>query len=501
VGYIKGLFALSVSTVLLASCGRGFEVAQEPATVGVPILQKVTKETYMNGRKFCDIFTNTEDADTKEIGKWIDVPFDYSDRSKTIKIYAFTKREFDPNLPSYIFVDGGPGQNTHTFPDILGSGFNEIHFDQRGVGCSAPETWDEYINQALYSSLKTANDIEEIRKAYGINAVSIYGVSYGTVPATIYANRFEANVKSIVVEGVLGKIENLARYTHRVEKYNLILSSLTEVQREAFDEVIYGESQKQKYVLMYLLGTAGFRDGGYRLIRDNYFKKLFPESGGISKSEFDRAYANISKEQNPYNTAQHPGATDENVLTRFYCKELGGFSKDKFTINYHRTKGFVEEIAQDKTSWADDCKEQGISLAMENPYDERQYPTKATVYYLQGSHDGATIAAGALSHWKTVPQKKSYFMLSLKGGHNPGLTKINSKDGEIAKLHKQLYSDAFSGMAITADFVKQLNAQIKAATNENDKNQSYITWQLFNSNKVDVSELEKEFGGLRRLKQ
>jgi len=501
VGYIKGLFALSVSAVLLASCGQNFEVSPESATVGVPILQKVTKETYMNGRAFCDKFTNTSDADTKEFGKWIDVPFDYSDPSKTIQIYAFTKKEFDPNLPSYIFVDGGPGQNTHTFPDILGSGFNEIHFDQRGVGCSAPDTWEQYTNHELYSSLKTANDIDEIRKAYGIKLVSVYGVSYGTIPTTIYANRFEANVRSIVVEGVLGKVENLARYTHRVEKYNLILNSLTEAQKDAFDDVVYGESQKQKYVVMYLLGTAGFRDGGYRLLRDNYFKKLFPESGGVNASEFDRAYNNILREQNPYNTAQHPGATDENVLTRFYCKELGGFAKDKFTINYHRARGFVEELAKDKTNWADDCKEQGISVDMENQYDERQYPTNATVYYLQGSHDGATIASGALSHWRSVPQKKSYFMLSLKGGHNPGLTKANSKDKEISKLHKQLYFDSFSGKAITADFVKQLNSQIKSAKNEEDKNQSYITWQLFNSNKVDFSEMEKEFGGLRRSKQ
>lgn len=500
-GYIKGLLALSVSAVLLTSCGQRFGSSPESITVGITILQKVTKETYMNGRKFCDKFTNTNDVQTKEIGKWIDVPFDYSDSTKTIKLYAYTKKPFDPELPSYIFVDGGPGQNTHSFPDILGSGFNEIHFDQRGVGCSAPETWEEYTNHELYSSLKTAYDIDEIRKSYGLKQVSIYGISYGTIPTTIYANKFEANVKSIVLEGVIGKVENLARYTHRVEKYNLILKSLNEAQRQAFSEIMYGDSEKQLYVVMYLLGTAGFRDGGYRKLRDNYFKKLFPEVGGINKSEFDRAYNNIIREQNPYNTAQHPGATDENVLTRFYCKELGGFAKDKFTMNYHRTRGFIEELAHDKTSWADDCREQGISIEMENKYDERQYPTNVPVYYLQGSHDGATIASGALSHWTSVPLKTSYFMLSLKGGHNPGLTKINSKDKQIQKLHKELYSYAFSGKTITTGFVKQLNAQIMAATNEEERSQSYITWRLINSNKVDFPELEKEFGGLRRPKQ
>ncbi|OYZ13667.1 MAG: hypothetical protein B7Y39_17075 [Bdellovibrio sp. 28-41-41] len=475
-GYIKGLFALSVSAVLLTSCGKGFESIEESTTVGVPILQKVTKETYMSGHKFCDMYTNTNN-------------------SRTVKIYTYLKREFDPKLPSYIFVDGGPGQNTHAYPDILGSGFNEIHFDQRGVGCSAPDTWEEYTDQELYSSFKTANDIDEVRKAYDVKSVSIYAVSYGTLPATIYANKFEANVKSIVLEGVLGTVETLSRYSHRVEKYNLILNSLTEKQRDAFDDVVYGNSNKQKYVLMYLLGTAGFRDGGY------YFKKLLPESGGINASEFDRAYGNIMKEQNPYNTAQHPGATDENVLTRFYCKELGGFSKDKFTMNYNRTRGFVEEPTVDKTTWAEECAAQGITLAMENTYDERKYPTNATVYYFQGSHDGATIASGALSHWKTVPQKKSFFMLSKKGGHNPGLTKANAKDKEISKIHKQLFSDAFSNKRITVDFVKQLNAKITSTTVEEDKTQSFITWELFSGTKTDFSAVENEFGGLRRWKQ
>lgn len=500
VGYKKGFASLLVGTALLASCGPGDSKISQETSVGVPILQKVTKENYMNGRQFCEKFTNTGDADTKEIGKWIDVPADYSNPSKTIKIYTFVKREFDSKLPSYIFVDGGPGQNTHTYPDVLGAGFNEIHFDQRGVGCSAPETWDEYSDSNLYSSLNTTRDIEAVRKAYGVNQVSIYGISYGTVPSTMYANMFEKNVKSVVLEGVVGKVENLSRHQDRVAKYNLILNSLTEAQRDAFDDVMIGLNSKQKYVVSYLLGSAGYRNGGYRTVRDNYFKKLFPLSGGVNESEFDRAYKNISKEQNPYNTAQHPGATDENVLIRFYCKELDGFSKDKFELSYKRSRGFYEELSS-RTTWADDCANQGITRDMENKYDERNYPTNATVYYFQGTHDGATIAEGALSHWKKVPQKKSFFLLASKGGHNPALSRVTAKDAEIAKFHKKLFSTALSDKPMTADFIKQLNKAISDTAVEEDKQSTFITWQLFSSNKTDVSDIEKEFGGLRRWKQ
>jgi proline iminopeptidase len=501
VGQIKKILSLLISIALLASCSQGgFETLKETTTVDIPIIQKVTKETYMNGQQFCAKYVNTTNPLSKEIGKWIEVPFDYSGSKKTTKIYTYVKKEFNPNLPSFIFVDGGPGQNTHTYKDILENEFNEIHFDQRGVGCSAPATWEEYSDQALYSSLYTANDIDEVRKVYGLETVSVYGVSYGTIPATIYANKFEKRTNSLVLEGVLGRVENLARHTYSVEKFNLIIDSLSPVQRQAFDKIMSGSgSEKEMFVLMYFLGTAGYQDGGYRNVRDNYFSKLFPASGGTDPEVFNRAYKNILKYENPYDTPQHPGSVDDNVLTRFYCKELGGFSKDKFNLNYNKIRGFFEEAARNKTTWADDCAKQGITKDMEKPYDEREFPTSVPVYYLQGSHDGATIADGALNHWKHVPQAESYFLLSLKGGHNPALSKMRSSDQEISKAHKQLFQKALTAKPITHDFVKSLNSPIIETKNEDEKRFKFITWELFTSNKSNFSEIEKEFGGLRRL--
>lgn len=491
-----------IVTILLSSCSNGsFETVKDATPVDVPIVTKVTKGTYMNGEQFCAKFVNTDKSESFELGKWIDVPYDYSDSKKTVKIYTYTKKKFDPNLPSYILVDGGPGQNTHLLSDIIGSGINEIRFDQRGVGCSAPKTWEEYSDPGLYSSLNTARDIEEIRKAYGVSKLSVYGISYGTIPATIYANKFENETKALVIEGVVGRVENLARYTYNIEKYNLILSLFNSSQREAFDAIMYGDDRKKLQVIMYLLGTAGYYDGGFKKIRDEYFKKMFPESGGVDEAAFEKMFVKMMKENNPYDTPQFPGAVDENVLVRFYCKELGGFSKDKFTISYSKTRGFFEEVAKGKKKWASDCAEQGITMEMENTYDERSYPTHAPVYYFQGSHDGATVAEGALNHWKFVPQDKSYFLLSLKGGHNPAISKTKANDVEVSKVHKLLFSEALNSQPIDFEFIKKLNAPIESLNAKTDGTSSYTTWELYTSNKASFAEIEKEFSGLSRLSQ
>lgn len=490
-------------TIFLSSCSPGFETLPDSvvAVAEIPIVNKVSKENYLNGQKFCEKYVNNESPLSVEVGKWIDVPFDYATSTKKVKIYAYTKKTFNPQLPSYIVVDGGPGQNTHMTNEILDSGFNEIRFDQRGVGCSAPATWEEYSDQKLYSSLYTANDIDEIRKAYGLTIVSIYGVSYGTVPATIYANRYEGNVRSLVIEGVLGKIENLSRRTYDVDKYNLIFNSLTDTQKDSFTKVLFGNDEKKQKVLRYFLEGARYQDGGYRMVRDVVFKKLFKDTGEIDEAAFARGYSLIFSETSEYTTPQQPGAVDENVLLRFYCKELGGFSQDKFSLDFSRERGFFERATSGKTRWSEDCKMVGIDRSMENNYDEKSYPTSVPVYYFQGSHDGATIADGALSHWKYVPINKSYFLLSLRGGHNPALSKLKSGDREIMTLHKELFAKSLSAQSIQVDFVNKLNLAISSTAEKNEKNLNFNTWKLFSDNKTSYIEIEKEFNGLRRLSQ
>lgn len=503
-GYKLALvFLFSALSVTLVSCNGlgGFETVKEAIAVDVPMVLKVTKETYMNGREFCAKFTNTGEPSSYELGKWVDVPVDYSVKSsKKIKIYAYTRKKFDASLPTMIFVDGGPGQNTHMSSDLLTSGMNEIYFDQRGVGCSAPETWEEYNDPTLYSSVNTAQDIEEIRKAFGVDQLSIYGLSYGTVPATMYAHYFEDNTRALVIEGVVGNVENLSRYGFQAEKYNLVLAGLNSKQREAFTAIVEGYDEAKRMVVFNAFEVARYNDGGYRGTRDIVLKKLIKDDGSLDEALFARVYKAMRDHKSIYSTPQFPGAVDENVLTRIYCKELDGFSKDKYMLKFDTQRGFFEDMNSFGSSWSERCSEQKITKSMQSKYRESKYSTMVPVYYFQGSHDSATYASGALNHWKTVPQGRSYFLLSLKGGHNPAISKLTSTDSNIAKSHERLFNEALHGNAIDRVLVKQINKSITETTNKEAQYFKFVTWELYTNNKVSsFSDIEKEFGGLRRF--
>lgn len=488
-------------TTLLMACQKSSESPSASVALDESLVIKVTKDNFINGKVFCKLYTNTEEKLSQEQGKWVRVPKDYKDSSKGyIEIYAYTRKTFNNSLPTVIFVDGGPGQNTHQIEDILPSDqFNQINFDQRGVGCSTPDTWEQYSDESLYSSANTVLDMDEIRKAFGINSWSVYGVSYGTIPATIYASKFRANVNSVTLEGVLGSVENLGRFNFKAEKWNLVLKSLNQNQRLEFDKIITGNDEKKQRILLEYFGMSGYRDAGYRQLREKILLKLFPENGGFNEEFYQEIKKSYFARQNRFKTPQQPGAVDDNILIIFYCKELGAFDKDKYSLDYNFENGFFEKPSTLKSTWKQDCHKHNIYEQDQNIYDEAMYPVFSTVYYMQGSHDAATIATGAWSHWSKVPKSKVFFLFSIKGGHNPGLSKIDSENSEIKLSHQELYRKAFMSEPIDNDFIKSLNSKIY--TNEKNEYLKTINWQLYTKIPRDFSSLEMQLDGFRKTSQ
>lgn len=486
-------------SIFSISCQRSSTGNLSSAALDESLVIKVNKENFINGKEFCKLYTNTEEKLSKENATWIKVPKDYSDKSKgTIDIYAYTRAAFNPSLPTVIFVDGGPGQNTHQIEDILPSTqFNQINFDQRGVGCSTPDTWEQYSDVSLYSSENTVRDMDEIRKAYGLNQWSVYGVSYGTIPATIYASNYKAHVRSVTLEGVVGTVENLGRFGYKAEKWNLVLKSLNQNQRLAFDKIITSNDEKKIKILLEYFGMSGYRDAGFKQLKDRILNKLFPEAGGFNEDFYREIKKNFLARQNRFKTPQQPGAVDDNILTIFYCKELGAFDKDKYTIDYNYEDGFFEKPTTTRSTWKDDCHKHNIREQDQHIYDEADHPIFTPVYYLQGSHDAATIAAGAWAHWKKVPKSKVFFMFSIKGGHNPGLSRVDSEISEIKSSHQELYRKAFMSEGIDIDFIKNLNTQIY----KNEKNDylKIVNWQLYTKIPRDFSSLENELDGFKKI--
>ncbi len=111
-------------------------------------------------------------------------------------------RIFGEGTPILV-LGGGPGDVSDRYLslcDLLSKDFRCILVEQRGVGKSAPGTYDETtINIAL-----TINDFEVIRKQLGIDEWNVLGFSYGGYLASAYTDRYPGPISSLILLGSMG---------------------------------------------------------------------------------------------------------------------------------------------------------------------------------------------------------------------------------------------------------------------------------------------------------
>jgi pimeloyl-ACP methyl ester carboxylesterase len=131
-----------------------------------------------------------------------------------------------------VALAGGPGQAAvpllddfrEVFKSVLGSRALVV-FDERGIGrsgrldCTVSKE-DELAGSPagsligacarnlgsrgrFYSSDDTVSDIETIRRTLRLGRIDLYGVSYGTFPATQYARRYPSNIAHLVLDSTL----------------------------------------------------------------------------------------------------------------------------------------------------------------------------------------------------------------------------------------------------------------------------------------------------------
>ena len=127
---------------------------------------------------------------------------------------------------------GGPGQSGSAFTKTLGEAFGAplagrdlVVIDTRGTGesgflrCPGLDTAESPdalavavrgcqsflgASSSLYTSRDSAADIEDVRtELLGVDAISIYGVSYGTKLALNYATAHPANVDRLILDSVV----------------------------------------------------------------------------------------------------------------------------------------------------------------------------------------------------------------------------------------------------------------------------------------------------------
>lgn len=477
---------MSLFLFLISSSGCS-QHEDKPAPAGkidTPVAPEVTAENYLSGKQFCQTY---KDVTSKEHGKYVSVPYDYDlPEAGSLEIYVYSMAPFDPSKPSYIYVDGGPGQNSHDLmPEFLKGEFNELRFDQRGLGCSAPPTYELYRKADLYSTENTVLDMEEIRQSYGIKSWSIYGISYGTVPATMYASRYPKETTSVVIEGVVGDLKHIHSLDYKAEKMNLAIADLNPNQRRSFFLLMDEKSSDTEFL------TALFFEHFYRDVGMNEMKahlqKLISAEGKIDRDLIAKARKNKQAIEQKYPRPQQPGTVDENILNIIFCKNLDYRNKVAMSLYYNAETGFKTEPSSNETN-RKFCDRKGVNEKAERPYKMEANPVTNPIYYFQGSHDGATLAIGALSHWRTVAKGHSYFMLAEKGGHNPNLHRLKQKKSvELQMTESLLFKMSLVGQDIKQIDLDRVNVSIEASQK----------WNLYRDPRDTKSGIEDKLKGIQ----
>ena len=495
---IRANFYLIAILGLTTACQKSDDApAKSVARVFHQLDKPVTADNYLNGKAFCEEY---KEITSKEYGRFVSVPVDYSSPGEgSLDIYAWTERPFNPELPTVVMVDGGPGQNTHDFGDSLNSDWNEIHFDQRGLGCSSLGTFEKYKDPKYFSTANTVRDMDEIRKAYNIKKWSVFGVSYGTVPATEYGSQYSKHTVAVTLEGTLYSVEDVHSTDWRVAKWNLILSKLTTAQVKSFGKVLAHKSYQELILLLFT--ERIYADNGFTKVLTD-LKKLISTDGVIDYALLDKAAESAMNQIDKDNSgpharfAQKPLGVDSQIFSVIFCKDLGyellttgpdyDFENNQFVVRSYKTSST--------------CKKMGINSSQQRVYTASDYPVSVPISYFQGSHDGATLARGAFKHYRYVPKGIANFILNKKGGHNPlSLSVVDlerhgrekqSKDSMDA--HRELFAKTLRGEKIKEWDLTSPNF-LRSLSTEN-----LGLWTLIDYSQDGKNEFEKQLEGIRQ---
>jgi proline iminopeptidase len=103
--------------------------------------------------------------------------------------------------PLVVFLHGGPGQGSQTFARFAGPELERsqrmVYLDQRGSGRSEKHWKKEYSIPLM------VDDLEQLRRLWGVDRMVLIGHSFGTVLALEYAAHYPQYVSHLVLSATV----------------------------------------------------------------------------------------------------------------------------------------------------------------------------------------------------------------------------------------------------------------------------------------------------------
>jgi pimeloyl-ACP methyl ester carboxylesterase len=164
-----------------------------------------------------------------------------------IRVYYKLLNSFDPQKPTLLVINGGPGGD-HSIIDVfhgteLEKKMNIVGFDHRGLGCTHSfSPWKTYYEESIYSMSRASDDIDAIRKdLLGDHGKwFIYGISYGTFLGQQYAIKYPQYINGLILDSAFhdSKAIDKAR-----QQYVSLFIRSNKASSNLFDQVVrkYGD--------------------------------------------------------------------------------------------------------------------------------------------------------------------------------------------------------------------------------------------------------------------
>jgi proline iminopeptidase len=398
-------------------------------------------QEYLGGKALCASYAKQIEF---EKGFYTAVPVDYNNpQAGQLDIYSWFQGDYLPERPTLVYFTGGPGQATHWGQSALAGEYNLLLVDQRGIACSRPRTYKEYLTPSLYSSKNVALDLEEIRKSLKIEKWSVYGVSYGTIPATIYGSMFPSRTTSVILEGVAFDAETLWTHNRRKDIVKEVIDAQNVIVKNRLKNIEHFGANPSwffSWAKDQLLTSEG------RLGLSENLARLF------DLKEFEDFVAMLQAQHGPQESYPRNELYLLNEVPYYMlaCQEMG-LLNFKTELTWGENGDIIPALRSDILK---NCAK--INARPQTLYSAINYPLAVPTFYFQGENDPATEAAGALNHYNKVAKGVKQFFLLTDGGHNPNLEILRADNlGQ-----RDLILNAVNGVVSSEELVEQTNSEL-----------------------------------------
>lgn len=312
-------------------------------------------------------------------GRFIELPLDYENPDRgSFDSFFRTSENFDLKKPTALFFNGGPGGTSNAIAFTqLADEFNIVYIDQRGTGYSALRTLEDMQNPANFSSELIAKDADAVRKELGLEKVSVYGHSYGTVVATIYAHRFAPHVSAVVLEGVVFNGEpDLWASEYRTKLIQRYYDELSETTKERIRRITTLEGVPKTWF--------------YRLVRESMYEPKFA-------AEATKELIKILKDDDA-TAAQKIRGKSTSTLFRYESVFFGAYMYTHIACQELSSgdpkSTWDAEIVDGKFKFSASSERRelclslpGLEARMNRTYHAVSYPLTVPVTYFEGTSD------------------------------------------------------------------------------------------------------------------